>query len=74
MNTQIHEFTQHMINQNNEQRKQFTIPFPEVPKQQEETQSNSNQQEEPNSSVTNQNQTQSNEQPKSIKKFTFKKK
>ena len=36
MNTQINEFTQHMINQNIQQRKQFNIPYPQISKQQEE--------------------------------------
>ena len=45
MNNQINEFTQFMINQNNQQREQFNIPYPELPKNEQQITEDTNKEE-----------------------------
>ena len=75
MNNQINEFTQFMINQNNQQREQFNIPYPELPKNEQQITEDTNKEEQQDTQIqTTQQQIPIEQQSKPIKKFTFKKK
>ena len=76
MNTQIEEFTQHMIRQNELQRKQFNIPYPSLPINESIQQDEIKQNEQSDQSDKTQHQEDTTQpiQSKPTKKFTFKKK
>ena len=76
MNNQINEFTQFMINQNNQQREQFNITYPELPKNEQQITLDPKKEEQQDIQIQTitQQQIPIEQQSKPIKKFTFKKK